>query len=75
MSERPSSEPGIQEQLRALNGSVDRLLILAMDHGKAIDDVKADLGYVKADVRQIRREVTGIHEAFTEHLGWHLGRE
>jgi hypothetical protein len=74
MSTEPDRPDGIEEQLRNLNGSVDRLLILAMDHAQAIDEVKVDVRDVKADIREIRREVAGVHEAFTEHLGWHLGR-
>lgn len=73
MNAEPPPPAPIDQQLRALNGSVDRLLIFAMDHAKAIDEVKADVREVKADVREIRRDLSGVHEAFTEHLGWHLG--
>ena len=48
--------------------TMDRLLTLAMDHG-------GDIGEIKADLRQIKGSVLGLQEAFTEHLGWHLGRQ
>jgi len=50
-----------------IDQTLDRVLGLLLDHG-------TQLGEVKADVREIRKQVVGIHDALTEHLTWHLGR-
>lgn len=57
-----------------IDQTLDRLLTLAMDHGRDIGEVKERLGGIETDVREIRKQVVGIHEALTEHLTWHLGR-
>lgn len=55
------------ERFDRLDLTLDRILGILQDHG-------GQLAELKADVREVRREVAGIHEGFTEHLGWHLGR-
>jgi hypothetical protein len=57
-----------------IDHTLDRLLALAMDHGRDIAEVKDRLGGIETDIREIRKQVVGIHEALTEHLTWHLGR-
>lgn len=62
------------ERFDRIDQTLDRLLALAMDHGKDIAEIKDRLGGIERDIRQVRTAVDGISEAFTEHLGWHLGR-
>jgi hypothetical protein len=61
--EQPTSETRFDR----IDQTLDRLLGLALDHGR-------DIGEIKADIREIRKQVVGIHEGLTEHLTWHLGR-
>lgn len=57
-----------------IDQTLDRLLTLALDHAKEIGEVKDRLRGIEIDIREIRKQVVGIHEALTEHLTWHLDR-
>lgn len=62
------------ERFDRIDQTLDRLLTLAMDHGRELVEIKNRLVGIETDIREIRKQVGGIHEAFTEHLTWHLGR-
>ena len=57
-----------------IDQTLDRILGILQDHGGQLTDIKGRLGGIETDIRQIRGAVDSIQEAFTDHLGWHLGR-
>jgi len=57
----------LEEGLARQDQTLDRILGILQDHG-------GRLGEIKTDVREVRRDLSGLQKDFREHLLWHLGR-
>ena len=57
-----------------IDETLERVLGLLDDHGRQVQGVKADVGGITADIRDVRRELSALRKDFQKHLLWHLGR-